>query len=49
MMYDYQFTTAAEKAKTGNWWKRTPLNAYFCPVITLESFGGKRDGKASPG
>jgi len=26
--YDYHFTTFAERARTGNWWRRTPLDFY---------------------
>jgi lipase maturation factor 1 len=30
--YSYEFTSAAEKARTGNWWRRTPLDFYIQPV-----------------
>ncbi len=30
--YDYRFTTAAERAATGHWWRRTPLDFYVEPV-----------------
>jgi predicted DCC family thiol-disulfide oxidoreductase YuxK len=38
---DYQFTTAAERAQTGAWWKVGPPRD-FLPVITLDSFGSAR-------
>jgi lipase maturation factor 1 len=30
--YSYEFTSAAERARTGNWWRRTPLDFYIRPV-----------------
>jgi hypothetical protein len=33
-LYDYHFTTRAERRATGNWWKRTELGEYL-PAITL--------------
>jgi predicted DCC family thiol-disulfide oxidoreductase YuxK len=30
VLYDYQFTTPAERARTGDWWKRSP-SAYYLP------------------
>jgi len=33
--YDYQFTTCAQRARTGAWWKRTPKGEYL-PPISLE-------------
>ena len=30
--YDYQFTTAAERSATGNWWKRDVLDFYVPPA-----------------
>jgi len=30
--YSYEFTSAAERARTGNWWRRTPLDFYIPPV-----------------
>jgi len=29
--YDYHFTTPAERARTGRWWRRTPLDFYVPP------------------
>jgi hypothetical protein len=29
--YEYHFTTAAERAATGNWWRRTPVDYYVQP------------------
>jgi hypothetical protein len=34
--YRYDFTTAEERARTGNWWRRTPIDFYITPV-TLPS------------
>jgi hypothetical protein len=30
--YRYEFTDAAERSQTGNWWRRTPLDFYISPV-----------------
>jgi hypothetical protein len=30
--YRYEFTDAAERARTGNWWRRTPIDFYIDPV-----------------
>jgi hypothetical protein len=30
--YEYHFTTAAERAATGHWWKRTLLDYYVPPA-----------------
>jgi hypothetical protein len=32
--YQYNFTSAAERARTGNWWRRTPIDFYI-PAVTL--------------
>ncbi len=32
MVYEYKFTTFAERSKTGNYWKRELKGAYFPPV-----------------
>jgi len=32
IVYDYQFTTFAERRQTGNWWKRQPKGTYFPPI-----------------
>jgi len=31
-VYDYQFTSFAERRATGDWWRREPKGAYFPPV-----------------
>lgn len=33
-VYDYKFTTLAEKRATGDWWSRQPKGEYF-PVVSL--------------
>jgi len=53
IVYDYRFTGAAERAKSGAWWAREPLGLY-CPILTLEDGrlvaleppGDRRDGRA---
>jgi hypothetical protein len=30
--YQYHFTDAAERARTGNWWRRTPEDLYLKPI-----------------
>jgi hypothetical protein len=32
--YRYEFTSAAARARTGNWWRRTPLDFYI-PAVSL--------------
>ncbi|HEX4749226.1 MAG TPA: lipase maturation factor family protein [Bryobacteraceae bacterium] len=39
--YEYHFTTPAEHAQTGNWWKRTLVGAYF-PAVSMDSPGFRR-------
>jgi predicted DCC family thiol-disulfide oxidoreductase YuxK len=34
LLYEYSFTTAGERARTGAWWKRQPLGE-FLPAISL--------------
>ncbi len=34
VVYDYHFTTLAQKRATGDWWTRTFLGTY-CPVVSL--------------
>jgi predicted DCC family thiol-disulfide oxidoreductase YuxK len=46
VVYDYRFTTVAERARSGAWWSRQPLGLY-CPVLTLE--GDRMVGLALPG
>lgn len=41
--YTYHFTTIAERHKTGNWWKRTPLRIYL-PKISLPPDSGGPSG-----
>jgi len=33
-LFEYHFTSLAEKAKTGSWWKREEKGLY-CPVLSL--------------
>lgn len=35
--YRYEFTDSAERARTGKWWRRTPLDFYFRPVTLPEN------------
>ncbi|HZZ19800.1 MAG TPA: lipase maturation factor family protein [Opitutaceae bacterium] len=30
--YKYEFTTPAERARTGNWWRSSPIDFYISPV-----------------
>jgi hypothetical protein len=30
--YRYEFTDGPERARTGNWWRRTPIDFYIQPV-----------------
>jgi hypothetical protein len=32
--YQYEFTSSAERASTGNWWRRTPIDFYI-PAVSL--------------
>jgi len=32
--YRYEFTDASERARTGNWWRRTPID-FFIPPVSL--------------
>jgi lipase maturation factor 1 len=41
VVYDYHFTTAAERARTGAWWKRERKGLY-CPVLRRESGAADR-------
>jgi hypothetical protein len=36
MRYEYHFTSPAERAKTGQWWKRELVGPYF-PPVSLQS------------
>ncbi len=37
VLFDYRFTSLAEKRRTEMWWKRNELGLY-CPPISLEDF-----------
>jgi hypothetical protein len=37
-LYEYHFTTPAERGRTGAWWTRTPVRPYF-PAVSLQSPG----------
>jgi predicted DCC family thiol-disulfide oxidoreductase YuxK len=41
VLYDYRFTTAAERARSGAWWRRE-LKGLYCPVLGRESGGADR-------
>jgi hypothetical protein len=32
LLYEYHFTTPAERAASAQWWKRAPVSVYFPPV-----------------
>lgn len=32
MIHEYRMTTPADRARTGNWWRRDPVDYYFRPV-----------------
>ncbi len=36
LLYEYRFTTPAERAATGAWWVRTPASSYF-PAVSLDN------------
>jgi hypothetical protein len=31
LLYEYHFTTPAQRAATGQWWTRKPMGTYFDP------------------
>jgi hypothetical protein len=35
--YRYEFTSFAERARTGNWWSRTPMDFYITPISLKEA------------
>ncbi len=35
--YRYEFTGPAERARSGNWWRRTPIDFYISPVTLPET------------
>lgn len=37
LLFDYRFTSWAERSATGNWWKREPKGEYF-PAVSLSDF-----------
>jgi predicted DCC family thiol-disulfide oxidoreductase YuxK len=39
LLYQYHFTTRAQRARTGDWWTREPAGE-FCPPVTLEDLRG---------
>jgi hypothetical protein len=41
MLYEYHFTTAEERRRTGNWWKRALTRPYF-PAVSLDTPGFRR-------
>ncbi len=40
-LYEYHFTTPAERKRTGAWWKRTEAGQYF-PAVSLDTPGFRR-------
>jgi hypothetical protein len=44
-LYDYHFTTRAERAASGAWWRREPIGEYL-PPVTLKNFAS--DAGQSP-
>src|SRR5581483_5742724 len=42
LLYDYHFTDAEERRKTGNWWKRELLGTYY-PVVSLKKSAAESD------
>ena len=38
LVYDYRFTTRAERSSTGAWWRRE-LRGLYCPVLASEGAG----------
>jgi predicted DCC family thiol-disulfide oxidoreductase YuxK len=46
-VYDYHFTTPAERASTGAWWKREAQGLY-CPVLSRRSDAGPAEDGSPP-
>ena len=46
VVYDYRFTSPAERKENGDWWSRQPLGLY-CPILTIED--GRMVGLSPPG
>jgi len=44
IVYDYRFTTLAERRATGAWWKRRLLGLY-CPVLSRSDLQWERDAR----
>ncbi len=40
-LFEYRFTTVAERSKTGAWWTRKEIGLYF-PPVSLETPGFRR-------
>ncbi|HET7497969.1 MAG TPA: lipase maturation factor family protein [Candidatus Eisenbacteria bacterium] len=47
VVYDYHFTTAEERKRTGAWWRREQLGLY-CPVLALQNGQLVAVGSTSP-
>jgi hypothetical protein len=39
--YEYHFTSPAERARTGQWWRRELMRPYF-PAVSMETAGFRR-------
>jgi hypothetical protein len=37
IVYEYSFTDAATRARTGEWWQRKPLGVYLPPISLRET------------
>jgi lipase maturation factor 1 len=47
VVYEYHFTDAATRKKTGEWWRRVPVGIYL-PAVSLQSPGGPSGLPAAP-
>jgi hypothetical protein len=36
LLYEYRFSTAAERARTGDWWVRSPRGVFF-PEVSIRA------------
>jgi hypothetical protein len=45
LLYDYEFTTAAERKNSGHWWKRKALGAYAPVMMRRDS---EEDAERTP-
>ena len=43
VLYDYRFTNAAERGRTGAWWKRRVLGLYAPGLRSAEASGGRKN------